>query len=85
MAFSLVFTQAAKKDVRALPREAFLFIDPIFIKLQEDPQCVVSRSRKLEVPFAGYRVRKGDYRILFEIAEEEITVYRVRHRKDAYR
>jgi mRNA interferase RelE/StbE len=35
----------------------------------------------------GYRVRVGDYRIVFEIDDERqcATVVRVRHRRDVYR
>ncbi|HHB91097.1 MAG TPA: hypothetical protein ENK60_07280 [Anaerolineae bacterium] len=32
-----------------------------------------------------YRLRVGDYRILFEVEEDQIVIYRVRHRKDVYR
>lgn len=32
-----------------------------------------------------YRLRVGDYRILFEIEDNTIVVYRVRHRREAYR
>jgi len=33
-----------------------------------------------------YRLRVGDYRVLFEIEEKNrIVVYRVRHRREAYR
>ncbi len=33
-----------------------------------------------------YRLRVGSYRVLFEIEEDStIVVYRVRHRRDAYR
>jgi mRNA interferase RelE/StbE len=32
-----------------------------------------------------YRLRVGDYRVLFEIEGETIVVYRVRHRREAYR
>ena len=32
-----------------------------------------------------YRLRVGDYRILFEILEGSIIVYRILHRRDAYR
>ena len=30
-----------------------------------------------------FRLRVGDYRILFEIEGDKVVVYRVRHRKDA--
>jgi mRNA interferase RelE/StbE len=32
-----------------------------------------------------YRLRVGDYRVLFEIENETIVIYRVRHRREAYR
>jgi len=31
-----------------------------------------------------YRLKGGDYRILFEIEEEQLIIYRIRHRKEAY-
>jgi len=31
-----------------------------------------------------FRLRVGDYRILFEVEGDKVIVYRVRHRKDAY-
>ena len=31
-----------------------------------------------------YRLRVGDYRVLFEIEEDALVIYRVKHRKDAY-
>lgn len=32
-----------------------------------------------------YRLRVGDYRILFEAEESTVVVYRILHRKDAYK
>jgi len=32
-----------------------------------------------------YRLRVGDYRVLFEIEGETIIIYRIRHRREAYR
>ncbi len=32
-----------------------------------------------------YRLRVGDYRVLFEIENERIVVYRIRHRREVYR
>ncbi|MFB2880390.1 type II toxin-antitoxin system RelE family toxin [Floridanema aerugineum] len=31
-----------------------------------------------------YRLRVGDYRVLFEIEDNIILVYRIKHRSDAY-
>jgi mRNA interferase RelE/StbE len=32
-----------------------------------------------------YRLRVGDYRVLFEVEEKTIVIYRIRHRREAYR
>ena len=32
-----------------------------------------------------YRLRVGNYRVLFDIEDNTITVYRVRHRKESYK
>ncbi|CAN2041023.1 hypothetical protein GMMP15_250004 [Candidatus Magnetomoraceae bacterium gMMP-15] len=32
-----------------------------------------------------YRLKVGNYRILFEVEEKDIKVYRIKHRKDAYK
>jgi mRNA interferase RelE/StbE len=31
-----------------------------------------------------YRLRVGDYRVLFETEGDKIIIYRIRHRKEAY-
>jgi mRNA interferase RelE/StbE len=31
-----------------------------------------------------YRLRVGDYRVLFEMESAKIVIYRVRHRREAY-
>ena len=43
-------------------------------------------SRKLAGDDAPYRIRIGDYRVIYEVDDvtREILVTRVRHRKDAY-
>lgn len=32
-----------------------------------------------------YRLRVGDYRVLFEIENKKIIIYRIRHRKESYK
>jgi mRNA interferase RelE/StbE len=31
-----------------------------------------------------FRLRVGDYRVLFEVEEQRVIIYRIRHRKEAY-
>lgn len=41
--------------------------------------------KKLTNHAPEFRLRVGDYRVLFEVEGDKIIVYRVKHRKDAYR
>ena len=50
--------------------------------LKEFP-CVpnIKKLTKFEPP---YRLRVGNYRVLFDIQDDTVTVYRVRHRRESY-
>jgi mRNA interferase RelE/StbE len=41
--------------------------------------------RKLTNHTPEYRMRSGNWRVLFEIEESRIIVYRILHRKEAYK
>ena len=71
----------AIKDLKALPKS--------------DAKKVIEKIRSLEKGLNGdikkltnfspeYRLRVGSYRVLFEIEEQRILVYRIKHRKEAY-
>lgn len=67
-------------------------IDPLFRrriieriqKLSEDPRPKGSKRLSGD---DKYRIRQGDYRILYQIFDDTITVIvvRIAHRRDAYR
>lgn len=58
-------------------RRAFAGIEA----LQEDLNGDVKR---LAAFTPEYRLRIGDYRVLFEVIDKSVIVYRVKHRRDAY-
>ena len=41
--------------------------------------------KKLTNAIPAYRMRSGDFRVLFEVAQGKIVVYRILHRREAYR
>ena len=53
--------------------------------MREDPRP--STSKKLTGTQNQWRLRVGDYRVLYEIddTQKTVTVYRIRHRRDSYR
>ena len=45
----------------------------------------ISNVKKLTSFEPAYRLRVGDYRILFDVSENTIEIGRVLHRKDSYK
>jgi len=72
----------AIKDLSKLNKQEASKILLKIEKLQEFPK--VANLKKLINFIPPYRLRVGDYRVLFDIQDNKITVYRVRHRKDIY-
>lgn len=73
---------AAAREFRKLPRAAQMRIGRRIEQLATDPRP--DGVRKLSD--GSYRIRIGDYRVLYQIHDAQllIVVIRVRHRKDAY-
>jgi mRNA interferase RelE/StbE len=82
--YEVVFKASVSKDLRPLPRKDVQRILDAIRSLAANPRP--PQSRKL----AGedkYRLRCGDYRILYQIEDRILTVcvVKVGHRKDVYR
>ncbi|MDR3625954.1 MAG: type II toxin-antitoxin system RelE/ParE family toxin [Ignavibacteriaceae bacterium] len=84
MAYNIYIKPSASKDLDTLPDEQLKKIlhHIELLKVEPRPIGVQKLSNK-----EGYRIRSGSYRILFEINEKikTISIYRVKHRKDAYK
>jgi mRNA interferase RelE/StbE len=85
MNYKVALTPAAIKERERLPEEIRRRIDRILRTLVEESHP--PNSRKLTGSQQDWRVRVGDYRILYEIEEEakQIVVWRIAHRREAYR
>ena len=82
MTYRVELKPKAEKDLKAMQ--------------PSDRERVVERLRWLEADLHGdvkklsnhvpeYRMRAGDWRALFEIAGDRVIVYRILHRREAYR
>ena len=82
--YTLRIKRGAEKELRSLPREVFERVNAAILALRENPRP--PGAEKL-AGGEGWRIRVGSYRVLFAIddAEREVTIYRVRHRRDVYR
>ena len=83
MACRVSLTKKAEKDFDNLSCNTQVTIFEILQTLENFPNC--NNLKKLRKPFCGYRVRMGRYRILFTVCKDDIVVYKIKHRKDAYR
>jgi len=85
MAYEVLLEKQAEKDLDRLDARTFARVTHSLRGLREDPRP--SGCRKLEGTKNAWRIRVGDYRILYEIADEVriVRVYRVRHRREVYR
>ncbi len=82
MAYTVNITPTAQKDLDNLPdKETFKILSQIS-QLESDSRPVgIQKLHNKE----GYRIRSGNYRILYEIDDKKklILIYRIKHRKEA--
>lgn len=83
MAYQLLYLPGAEKDIRKLPGKVAERVRHAVVRLGEDPRLGKRLAGEL-VPFWSYRV--GDYRIVYEIRDEELVVLVVMlgHRRAIY-
>jgi mRNA interferase RelE/StbE len=82
--YMVIFTSAAQKELKRLSFSMEHRILMKIMELKEDPRprgCI-----KLRGDEAIWRIRVGDYRVLYEIDDLErvVDIVYVRHRKNAY-
>ncbi len=82
--YKLVVRRSVAKDLRSLPQADVARILARIEALQMDPRP--PGCEKLS-GLERYRIRQGVYRILYEIADEVLTVVvvKVGHRREVYR
>ena len=83
--FEIVLERTAEKDLRRLSDEVHDRVIEGISVLATDPRP--PGSKKLAGSKSNWRIRVGDYRVLYQIADivRVVRVYRVRHRRDVYR
>jgi mRNA interferase RelE/StbE len=83
--YQVVVERSAEKDLKRLSPETRLRVATALRGLAENPRP--SGSRKVTGTKHDWRIRVGDYRIIYAIADviRIVRVQRIRHRRDAYR
>jgi mRNA interferase RelE/StbE len=83
--YEVLLERRAQRDIKNLPAEVFHRIIPSIKALAEDPKP--PGCRKIAGSKNDWRIRIGEYRVIYEIDEhaEAVKVMRVRHRREVYR
>lgn len=83
MAYEITYKQSVQKDIKHLPKEKLRKIyEMIEIQLASNPYA----HQKLTGQFAGfYKLVVWPYRVIYEISSTQVTILRIRHRKESYR
>jgi mRNA interferase RelE/StbE len=83
--YRVLLERAAEKDLSRLPAETHDRVIEAIQALASNPRPV--GCRKLTGSKHDWRIRAGDYRVVYEIADviRVVRVNRVRHRREVYR
>ena len=85
MTYTVEFSTSARKDYLSLPSAECDRVTSVIDRLESDPRPI--GVRKMRGHDKAWRLRVGNYRILYEVddAAKAIVVFRIRHRREVYR
>jgi mRNA interferase RelE/StbE len=84
MTYTVLILRRAQRELQRLPQEDYERVREAMRGLARNPRptgCLALTGR------AGWRIRVGDYRVIYEIddAQHTVTIAHVGHRRDVYR
>lgn len=83
--YVVTFARSARRELEGFPRSVVTRVVTRIESLGISPRP--ASCRKLQGTGALYRIRIGDYRVIYSVDDEKrvVDVVAVRHRGDAYR
>ena len=84
MSYAIHILRRAQKELADLPGDAYERVRDAIRALAQNPRppgCLKLTGRE------GWRVRTGDYRVIYEIDDRQqtVTILHIGHRRDIYR
>ena len=83
MSYEFVYTRRAETDIQKLDYITKKRIGKTLLRYGEDPFKYAERL--IDSRLGDYRFKIGDYRVIFDMEGEKISVLRVGHRKQIYK
>ncbi|HIC09439.1 MAG TPA: type II toxin-antitoxin system RelE/ParE family toxin [Aquificales bacterium] len=87
MKYKLLFLKEAAEEFKKLDKAVQRIIKEKLEILAQNPELLKNNIKPLKGKYKGlYRLRVGNYRVVYRLDKEEITilVIRIGHRKDIY-
>jgi mRNA interferase RelE/StbE len=83
--YKIEWLKSAEKEFHNLPKKEKILLIEKVSDLAKNPKPV--GSKKLEGDESVYRIRQGNYRVLYRIEKDVLTILiiKVAHRKEVYR
>ena len=84
--YHIIFTKAARKDLDSInEKDSKKISNKIDLLIEDTKNLDIKKISGSKEP--TYRLRYGDYRVIFEIHNQEITILiiRIGHRKAVYK
>lgn len=83
MAHEVFWKKSVSKDIKRITQEQQ---DKLINKIEKTLSKKVKQGEKLKGKFEGlYKLRIGDYRVIYTFIPKGVLVLRLRHRKNAYK
>jgi len=85
VSYNIIFKPSVEKDLRALSKSVISRVMKQIEALKDNP--LPRRSIKLAGAERLYRIRIGDYRVVYGLDREtkQVVIHYVRHRREVYR
>lgn len=85
MTYNIDFSKVARKQFKKLPLDVQVRIQNKINELAIEPRP--NGVKKLQTEENSYRIRVGDYRVIYDIFDDVllVTVIKVKHRSQVYR
>ena len=82
MKYEIQLKPKALKDAKKIPKSDLI---RIFDRIEGLKNNLAGDVKRLTDHTPEYRLRSGNYRVLFEVEKAAVIIYRICHRKDVYK